>query len=101
MKEQRSMTASYKADDLLTLRDVAAMTGYTYGHMVSLFSHASDNFNPLFRSLAIETDPSWRKAFNSKAMHVFRYGEVKRWFDQHQSRKTVQTYNRTHGVTVK
>lgn len=95
------MAAQYRSDELLTLRQVADYTGYSYQHMVGLFSRASNIHDPIFRSLAIETDPSWRKAFNSKAMHVFRYGEVKRWFDQHQSRKTVQTYNRTHGVTVR
>lgn len=94
------MAQHHSNDDMLTLREVAQLTGYTYGHVVSLFSPGNQHYDPTLRILGVQTDVSWRKAFGSKALFVFRRGDIKRWFAERQGMPRVQTYNRVHSVSV-
>ncbi len=94
------MPYRYNDDDLLTLDQVAEAVGYTRGHLAMLFSPGVETYDPSFRQIRIKTDETFRKAFNTRAQYVFRYGDVKRWFNEYQSRPSVQAWNEGRGIVV-
>lgn len=94
------MPEKYKEDDLLSLQEVADVLGYAKGHLDMLFSPGTKTYDPSFRQIRIKTDVTYRKAFDTKAQYVFRYGDVKRWFNERQSRPSVQAWNEARGIIV-
>lgn len=100
MKGTTTLPDKYKDDDFLTLSEAAEAVGYTIGHMTRLFSPGTDGYDPSLRTIRIRTDETFRKAFGTQAQYVFQYKDVKRWFNDRQSRPSVQTYNEGHGIIV-
>jgi hypothetical protein len=94
------MPEKYQFNDLITIDQAAEEVGYTAPYMRALCRPEQPQYDPAFRKLRIETDPTWRKAYNSSARYVFRYGEVIRWFYDHQAQSTVQRYNESRGIIV-
>jgi hypothetical protein len=94
------MPEKYGYNDLLTVSQVAEELGYTAAYLRLLLNPKENQYDPTFAVLKINTDESWRKAFESRAEYVFRYGEVLKWFHNHLERPTVQRYNESHGIIV-
>lgn len=90
----------YQADDLLTIEQVAKHFGYSEEYLRGLHAKSGSNTDPLFRRMRIKTDPSWRQAFKCSAHYVYRYGDLKAWFRDHQSKPTVKAFNESHGIIV-
>lgn len=90
----------YKVDDLLTIEQIADYFGYSEEYLRTLNSENGSNADPLFRRMRIKTDPSWRQTFQCQAHYVYRYGDLKAWFRDHQTKPAVQTYNISHGIIV-
>lgn len=90
----------YTDDDLLTLPQVADHFGYSLKYLRSLSAANTKHSDPLFRRARVKTDPTWRKAFDSSAHYVYRYGELKTWFNDHQADPNVQSWNEGRGITV-
>lgn len=90
----------YKNDDLLTMEQVADHFGYTCEYLRALHAENSKQADPLFRRIRIKTDPTWRAEFNSHAQYVYRYRDLKEWFQGRQTTPTVQAYNQAHGIIV-
>lgn len=90
----------YKDDDLLTLVQVADHFGYSLKYLRALSAENHRHSDPLLRRARIKTDPTWRKAFGSSAHYVYRYGELKTWFNDHQADPAVQAFNQGRGIIV-
>jgi hypothetical protein len=77
-------------DDLVTVNQMSEMFGITVMYLYALTGPTnSHRDSDLFRH-RIQTDETWRQAFESRASYVYRYDDVKRWNRDRQTRTKVQ-----------
>lgn len=66
--------------EFVTLYGVADMTHYSRDTVLNMF-HATDTHrDPKLRVLAIETDETFKKAYNTRVKYVFRKKDITRWY---------------------
>lgn len=90
----------YRNGDFLTLEQAAEETGYTPAYLTSLLAPSNYNYDPMLTRIRIKTDPTFRRAFNTTAHYVFQYRDLMAWFNDRQSRSSIQHWNESHGIIV-
>jgi len=97
---QRRKPSTYKAHDLLTLKEAANALGYSTLYFQNLVSQHSKEFDLELYRMRVETDETFRKAFRTKALYVYPYGELVEWFTKRQSTESMQAWNASRGIVV-
>jgi hypothetical protein len=77
---------AYKDADLLTLRQISERFGISEGYLWKLAGPTNGRHDPNLYRLRVDTDESYRKAFNTQAKHVFPYAGVRAWYRERQER---------------
>lgn len=90
----------YRDSDLLTPTQAAEALGYDDEYFQNLAMPSSPRYEPDLRRMRVRTDETFRKAFRTKAMYVFPYGELVKWFSTYQSSPSMRKYNASRGIIV-
>lgn len=74
------MISKTQYGEFLTLKGVAETTGYSIGYVTNMFTLGRQAHDPVLRSIAVQTDETFRKLYDTKVQYVFRRSDVKRWY---------------------
>lgn len=76
----------YRDGDLLTVRQIAEQFGKSTQYVQALTGRSNTHQDPNLFRLRIETDPSYREIFETRAKYVYAWPEVRAWYRERQSR---------------
>lgn len=79
----RSVTV-YDADDLIDATELADYFGYSRDHIRNMLNINDNRADPKLIRLRIRTSPEWRRENGSRAMWVYRFGDVQDWYQRRQ-----------------
>lgn len=65
---------------LITTSEAAEMLGFSEIYFRSMTNPSKRHFDSTLVALRIETDETWRKAYESKAQVVYDVEQLKQWF---------------------
>jgi hypothetical protein len=69
----------------MTVAEIAEEYGFNLSYMYAITGPTNTHRDAeLFRS-RVETDPSWRAAYNPKARYVYPRSTVRQWYRERQS----------------
>jgi len=66
--------------DMMTAREIAEEYGFNFTHIYALTGPTNSKRDPELLRHRVETDDTWRKAYNPKARYVYPRREVSRWY---------------------
>jgi len=78
------------ADDLITIRQISEMFGISIMHLHAITGPTNRHRDADLFRCRIQTDETWRRAFESRASYVYRCGDVRRWNRERQTMPRVQ-----------
>jgi hypothetical protein len=64
----------------MTAREIAEEYGFNFTHIYALTGPTNSKRDPELLRLRVETDESWRKAYNPKARYVYPRAAVRQWY---------------------
>lgn len=88
------MVKVYEDGDLLKADEIADHFGYSRDHVRNMLNIRDKAADPALIRLKIETDQTWRRANNSRALHVFEYSAVRAWYLKRNNRRSVKAQAR-------
>lgn len=98
---RRQKAPKYDPDQLMSVEEAAKALGYSLSYMKGLVSPGHPQYDRVLGRMKIQTDETWRKAFSRpNIQYVWRYGDLVKWFNEHQELPTVKTYNQGRGIIV-
>jgi hypothetical protein len=76
----------YRDGDLLTVRQIAERFGKSTQYVQALAGQSNTHQDPNLFRLRIETDPSYREIFETRATYVYPWIGVRDWYWERQTR---------------
>lgn len=81
---------SYRTGDFLTVRQIADYTGKSVEYTQKISGRTNGHRDPNLFRLRVETDPTYRAAFETKAKYVYPFEGVRAWYRERRRRPWVQ-----------
>lgn len=76
----------YREGDFLTVRQIAEQFGKSTQYMQALAGRSNAHRDPNLFRLRVETDPSYRETFETRAKYVYPWNDVRDWYRERQTR---------------
>ena len=80
----------YHEGDFLTVRQIAEQFGKRPDYIQALAGRSNTHQDPNLFRLRVETDPSYREIFETRAQFVYPWTGVRDWYRERQTRGWVQ-----------
>jgi hypothetical protein len=68
------------AIDMMTVAEIAEEYGFSLTNMYAMTGPTNSRMDAELFRCRVETDETWREAYNPKALYVYPRREVVRWF---------------------